>query len=55
MTTKEFESLTGALALNTIRYDRGEIDKKTFVQNTKVILGKEAFQRAIEIIDELDD
>jgi hypothetical protein len=52
MTTKEFESLTSGIAANTIKLDRGEMSTKDYVKLMKIILGKEVFERAIEILDE---
>ena len=52
MTTKEFESLTGGIVLNLIRYDRGEMSKEMLMQNMKIMLGKETFEKAIDILDE---
>ena len=54
MTTKEFESLTGGIALNTVRLKRGEMSIEDFEKFMKITLGKEMFQRAIEILDEKD-
>ncbi|MCL1865930.1 MAG: hypothetical protein FWF82_00810 [Oscillospiraceae bacterium] len=55
MTTKEYESLTCGIALNAIRFDRGEMDKKTFMKNLKIILGKDVFEKTIAIMDEDDE
>ncbi|MCL1823254.1 MAG: hypothetical protein FWG44_03540 [Oscillospiraceae bacterium] len=52
MTAKEFESLTSGIAANTIKLDRGEMSIKDYVKLMKIILGKEVFEKAIEILDE---
>gem|GEM_PF-1141111 len=52
VTAKEFESLTSGIAANTIKLDRGEMSIKDYVKLMKIILGKEVFEKAIEILDE---
>jgi hypothetical protein len=55
MTTKEFETLTRGIAHNTIKLERGIIDTKEFAVTMKVLLGKEIFKEAKEIMDEPED
>ncbi|MCL2697495.1 MAG: hypothetical protein FWE74_05385 [Oscillospiraceae bacterium] len=55
MKAKEFESYTRGIAYHAIKFERGEIDGKTFVKALKVQLGTEVFDETKKILDEADN
>ena len=52
MTAQEFKSYTRGIANSTIKLERGEITSEQHILDMKVLLGKEVFSEAREIIDE---
>jgi hypothetical protein len=52
MTKQEFDSYTRGIANSTIKLERGLITQEQHILDMKVILGKETFKEAQEIIDE---
>jgi len=51
MTAEEFKSFKRALALEAVRFKRGEMEKDDYYKTLVVTLGKEVFEETIQILD----
>ena len=54
-TSAVFESFKSAVAYNTIRFYRNEMSKEDYFKSMVVILGKDTFDRVIEILDDKNE
>jgi len=51
MTAEEFKSFKRGLALDAIKFKRGEMEKDDYYKTLVVTLGREIFEETINILD----